>query len=391
MSTFDIDIGDGETASHGRRVIYLIVAFLVVFAIWAANAPLDEVVRGEGQVVPITKTQVVQNLEGGIVDSIFVVEGDIVEVGQTIAKMNSTQFQSAFQELDEQRLALVLRLARLGAERAFDSEFIPDPDIVLLAPENAASELELFTARRNDLVATLATLEKAAELKLRELDILRPMVRGNAVPEIDMVRVEQALVDAQGQVTAAKSEFEVGRSQEYSEALVNLRQVDQQMRMRQDQLVRTDVLSPVRGIVNKVSATTIGGVVGPGDPLIEILPLDEELRIEGRVDPRDIGFVYVGMPASIKLTAFDFAVYGVLQGSVVHVGADTVIDDQARDAPAYYEVYVRVASNSLEGPDGPVEIRPGMQAQVELESGQKTVLEYLLKPLFKTTEAFSER
>lgn len=391
MSTFDIDIGDGETASHGRRVIYLIVAFLISFVIWAANAPLDEVVRGEGKVVPITKTQVVQNLEGGIVDSIFVVEGDIVEVGQTIAKMNSTQFQSAFQELDEQRLALMLRLARLGAERAVDSEFIPDPDIALLAPENAISELELFAARRNDLVTTLATLEKAAKLRLRELDILRPMVRGNAVPEIDLVRVEQALVDAQGQVTAVKSEFEVGRSQEYSEALVNLRQVDQQIRMRQDQLVRTDVLSPVRGIVNKVSATTIGGVVGPGDPLIEILPLDEELRIEGRVDPRDIGFVYVGMPASIKLTAFDFSVYGVLQGSVVHVGADTVIDEQDRDAPPYYEVYVQVASSSLKGPDGPVEIRPGMQAQVELESGQKTVLEYLLKPLFKTTEAFSER
>jgi adhesin transport system membrane fusion protein len=388
---YEIETGTEGSARSGRRVIYLIVVALIAFGFWAANAPLEEIVRGEGRVVPTTNTQVVQNLEGGIVDAILVVEGDVVEQQQLIAKLNETQFLSAYQELQEQSFALRLRLARLAAEREATAEFIPDPTLAELAKEYTLSEVELFEARRVDRLSTLETLQNAADLKKREADILRPMVARNAVAEIDLVKVEQAVVDAVGKVTAAENEFETTRSQEYSETLVQLRQVEQQMRVREDQLKRTDVRSPVKGIVNKVLATTIGGVLSPGDPLVEILPMGEDLRIEGRIDPRDIGFVYVGMPASIKLTAFDFSVYGVLKGEVVHVGADTVVDEQARDAVPYYEVFVQVESTSLEGPEGLVEIRPGMLAQVELQSGEKTVLEYLLKPLFKTTEAFTER
>lgn len=388
---YEIEMGTEGSTRSGRRVIYLIVIALIAFGIWAANAPLEEIVRGEGRVVPKTNTQVVQNLEGGIVDAIFVIEGDVVEPQQLIAKMNETQFQSAYQELQEQSFALKLRLARLAIERDASADFVPDTELSELAQDYARSEVELFEARRVDRLSTLETLQSAADLKQREADILRPMVARNAVAEIDLVKVEQAVVDAVGKVTAAENEFETTRSQEYSETLVQLRQVEQQMRVREDQLSRTDVRSPVNGIVNKVLATTIGGVLSPGDPLVEILPMGEDLRIEGRIDPRDIGFVYVGMPASIKLTAFDFSVYGVLKGEVVHLGADTVIDEQARDAIPYYEVFVKVESTSLEGPEGLVEIRPGMLAQVELQSGEKTVLEYLLKPLFKTTEAFTER
>lgn len=390
-ASFEIATGTEGSVRSGRRVIYLIVLAILAFGIWAANAPLEEIVRGEGRVVPTTNTQIVQNLEGGIVDAIYVVEGDLVEPRQLIAKMNETPFQSAYQELQEQSLALKLRLARLEVERDASADFVPDPELSELAKDYARSEVELFEARKFDRFSTLETLKNAADLKKREADILRPMVARNAVAEIDLVKVEQAVVDAVGKVTAAENEFETTRSQEYSETLVQLRQVEQQMRVREDQLFRTDVRSPVKGIVNKVLATTIGGVLSPGDPLVEILPMGEDLRIEGRIDPRDIGFVYAGMPASIKLTAFDFSVYGVLKGEVVHVGADTVIDEQARDAVPYYEVFVQVESTSLEGPDGLVEIRPGMLAQVELQSGEKTVLEYLLKPLFKTTEAFTER
>lgn len=388
---YEIETGTESSASSGRRVIYLIVVAIIAFGIWAANAPLEEIVRGEGRVVPTTNTQVVQNLEGGIVDAIFVVEGDIVEPKQLIAKMNETQFLSAYQELQEQSFALRLRLARLAAERDASAEFIPNPKLAELAEEYTLSEVALFEARRIDRISTLATLQNAADLKKREADILRPMVARNAVAEIDLVKVEQSVADAVGKVTAAENEFETTRSQEYSETLVQLRQVEQQMRVREDQLSRTDVRSPVKGIVNKVLATTIGGVLSPGDSLVEILPMGEDLRIEGRIDPRDIGFVYAGMPASIKLTAFDFSVYGVLKGEVVHVGADTVVDEQARDAVPYYEVFVQVETTSLEGPEGLVEIRPGMLAQVELQSGEKTVLKYLLKPLFKTTEALTER
>lgn len=374
-----------------RRVIWLIAAALCVFGFWAANAPLEEIVRGQGKVVPARSSQIIQNLEGGIVAQVYVVEGDLVEAGQSVVKMDETQFRSAFQELQEQRLSLMLRLERLSAEENRTTNFSPTPELVELAPEYAASELALFSARQQEIVAALTTLEESARLRRQEVDILEPMVERSAVPEIELIRAEQAAVDAEGRVTSTLSEFEVARSEEYSEILVRLGQVEEQIRAREDQLRRTDVLSPVRGIVNTVSVTTIGGVVNPGEPLIEILPLDEALRVEGRVDPRDIGFVFVGMPATIKLTAFDFSVYGTLTGQVVHVGADTVTDETQREPVPYYEVFVELDGTNLEGPTGVVEIRPGMLAEVELKSGEKTVLEYLLKPLFRTTEAFRER
>lgn len=380
-----------KASTSSRRVIWIIAFALCVFGFWAANAPLEEIVRGQGKVVPARSSQVIQNLEGGIVSEVLVVEGDIVEAGQLVVRMDETQFLSAYQELEDQRLALTLKLERLSAEQGRGFGFFPTPALVALAPEYAASEVSLFEARQQDTTAALETLEEAARLRRSEVEILEPMVERSAVPEIDLIRAQQAAVDAEGQVSSLTSEFEVRRAEEFSETLVRRRQVEEQISAREDQLRRTDVLSPVRGIINKVSVTTIGGVVTPGEPLIEILPLDENLRVEGRVDPRDIGFVFTGMPATIKLTAFDYSVYGTLTGRVVHVGADTVTDETQREPAPYYEVFVELAETTLEGPSGIVEIRPGMQAEVELKSGEKTVLEYLLKPLFRTTEAFRER
>lgn len=380
-----------KKSTTSRRVIWIIALALCVFGFWAANAPLEEIVRGQGKVVPARSSQIIQNLEGGIVAEVFVVEGDVVEAQQRVVRMDATQFRSAFQELREQRLALMLKLERLSAEQDQTNEYYPSTDLAALAPEYADSELALFEARRKELVDTLASLEEAARLRRQEVEILEPMVERTAVPEIDLIRAEQAAVDAEGRISTTLGEFEVARSEEYSETLVRLRQVEEQIRAREDQLRRTDVLSPVRGIVNRVSVTTIGGVVNPGEELIEVLPLDEALRVEGRIDPRDIGFVFAGMPATIKLTAFDFSVYGTLTGRVVHVGADTVTDETQREPVPYYEVFVELDNTALEGPTGVVEIRPGMQAEVELKSGERTVLEYLLKPLFRTTEAFRER
>lgn len=378
-------------AKKSRFRIWLIVLIVVTFVIWSAFAPLDEIVRGVGKVVPTMKNQVIQNLEGGIVNQLFVTEGDTVEAGQLVVKMDETRFQSAYQELQDQRWALTLRLARLQAEEDFSIDFIPDEELVHSAPEHAASEVQLFQARRAELQATIQNLRDAIDLQTREVDILQPMAERSAVPQIELIRAEQAAVDVRSRLSATETEFETARAQEYSEVLIKLRQIAEQIRGREDQLSRTNVRSPIRGIVNKVLATTIGGVVQPGDPLLEIISLEDDLRIEGRIDPRDIGFVYVGMPATIKLMAFDFSIYGTLEGQVIHVGADTVTDERQREPRPYYEVFIELEDTTLQGPSGQVEIRPGMQAQIELHSGQRTVLQYILKPLFKTTEALSER
>jgi len=235
------------------------------------------------------------------------------------------------------------------------------------------------------------TQQDAIDLQMREVNTLRPMVKRSAVPKIELIRAEQAAADKKSLLSATKTEFETARSQEYSETLLKLRQIDEQLLGSEDQLLRTNVRSPIRGIVNKVHATTIGGVIQPGEPLLEILSLEDNLRVEGKIDPRDIGFVYVGMPATVKLMAFDFSIYGVLEGRVIHVGADTVTDEQQREPLPYYEVFIELETTTLDGSAGQVDIRPGMQAEIELHSGQKTVLQYILKPLFKTTEALTER
>ena len=378
-------------AKKSRFRIWLIALIVVIFVVWSAFAPLDEIVRGIGKVVPTMKNQVIQNLEGGIVTQLFVTEGDTVDPGQLVVKMDETRFQSAYQELQEQSWALTLRLARLRAEKDFSSDFFPDEELVNLAPDHAASEVQLFQARREELQATIQNLQDAIELQTRQVEILQPMAERSAVPQIELIRAEQAAVDVRSRLSATVTEFETTRSQEYSEVLVKLGQITEQIRSREDQLSRTNVRSPIRGIVNKALATTIGGVVQPGDPLLEIISLEDDLRIEGRIDPRDIGFVYVGMPATIKLMAFDFSIYGTLEGQVIHVGADTVTDERQREPRPYYEVFIELETTTLEGPSGRAEIRPGMQAQIELHSGQRTVLQYILKPLFKTTEALSER
>jgi len=383
-----MSVGKAEKSS---RRIWLIAVIVVVFVVWSAFASLDEIVRGIGEVVPTMKSQVIQNLEGGIVTQLFVTEGDTVEAGQLVVKMDEMHFQSAYQELRDQSWALTLRLARLQAEDDFSSDFVPNAELVQLALEHADSEVQLFQARRAELLATMRNLQDALDLKTREVDILRPMAERSAVPQIELIRAEQAAVDVRSRLSATETEFETARSQEYSEVLVKLRQIAEQIRGREDQLSRTDVRSPIRGIVNKVLATTIGGVVQPGEALLEIISLEDDLRVEGSIDPRDIGFVYVGMPATIKLMAFDFSIYGTLEGEVVHVGADTVTDERQREPRPYYEIFIELEATTLEGPAGQVEIRPGMQTQIELGSGQRTVLQYILKPLFKTTEALSER
>jgi adhesin transport system membrane fusion protein len=378
-------------ARKSRRIVWIIGFLVVSFIFWSSQAELSEIVRGEGKVVPAKRTQVLQNLEGGIVQEIMVAEGDVVKAGQIVARMDSTQFRSAFQELREQRLALALKLERLTAERNFDNIYSPAPDLTSEAPEVASSEAELYEARRQDLTESIASFEEILELKLAEVGLLSPLVERSAVSRIDLVRLEQQVASAKGELAELRNQFEAERALEYANTLNEIKQVDAQIRAREDQLFRTNIRTPVDGIVNKVAVNTIGGVVRSGDPILEILPLGERLRIEGRVDPRDIGFVFVGMPATVKLTAFDFAVYGSLSGSVVHLGADSLIDPNDREQRPYYEVFIEVTETMLTGPEGTVEVRPGMQAFIELESGSRTVLQYLLKPLFKTTEALTER
>lgn len=381
---------DGSVVFSNLIVFYIALACMV-FLVWASFAKLDEVIRGLGAVTPEMSNQIVQNLEGGIVRSVHVTEGDLVMPDQLLVQMDDTKFRSAFHESQNQFWALSIRLKRLELEESFSSDF----EINFELPEEAVShiiaEQQLFRSRRRALLESVDNTKEGIGLREAEVRLLKSMVELSAVPQIELLRAEQAVIEAQERLISLETDFETKRSEEYSQVLKELLMTEEQMRARADQLKRTQVLSPVSGIVNKVLATTVGGVVQPGEPLLEIIVMDGGLRVKGKIDPRDIGFVYIGMPATIKLTAFDFSIYGTLSGEVSHVGADTVTDEQGRDPIPYFEVNIDLDETVLNGPLGIVEIRPGMQAEIELNAGEKTVMQYLLKPLFKATDALSER
>ena len=373
-----------------RLTIWLVAITIIVFVVWASRAPLDEIVRGPGELVPSSKAQTIQNLEGGILAELLVREGDVVERNAVVARLDSTQFTGTFRELQEQLLSLEIRLYRLKRELDKETELNLPSNLLEAAPEVAESESRLFDARLQDYKSAFDAASETLQLREQEVELLLPMQEKKVVPPIDVIRAQQAASEARGRLEALKSEYELSRAEAYSETLTEFSQLQQTRAIRQDQLRRTTLVSPVKGIVNKILITTIGGVVGPGEEIIEIIPLEDELRVEGRIKPKDIAFLYPKMRATIKLSAYDYTIFGSLSGKVEHISADTFEDETRRDADPYYKVIVKVDQSSLNGSKGEIEIRPGMIADVELHTGQKTILQYLLKPLFKTTEAFRE-
>jgi adhesin transport system membrane fusion protein len=378
--------------SRPRVVIYLVIALIAGFLLWSYYAPINAVVRGMGRVEPRTATQTIQNLEGGILRQIFVAEGDMVARGQPLAQLDDTAYRSAFDELRGREALLEMQILRLMAE-ADTSRTTPleiPADLAARAPDAAQTEAALFAARLAQHQETLALLAQIEAARADELALLEPMAARNAVPETDLIRARQAVLEISQKITELRTGFQAQRVQALSELQGELNQVRQQIRVRAAQVERTQLRAPVAGVVNRIVVETAGGVVAPGGPILEIIPLDDTPVVAGRIAPADIGPVYVGMPANIKLTAFDYRDYGSLSGRVTHLSADTVVDEGQAEPKPYYEIIVALDGHSLRGPDGEVAIRPGMQADVELDAGQRTVFQYLFHPLLRAQEAFSE-
>ncbi|MGB7431409.1 MAG: HlyD family efflux transporter periplasmic adaptor subunit, partial [Ahrensia sp.] len=291
---------------------------------------------------------------------------------------------------ENQVLALEIKLLRLRAEIDKQAEFQVSPDLAAKAPAVADSETRLFYARSDEYATGRAALSKSLELHAREEEILQRSVNRRTAPEIDLVKARQAKQDVQAQLTGLDNEYVLSRTEEYSTVLTELTQLRANLASRQDQLTRTVLTAPTRGIVNKVLITTIGGVAPPGEPILELTPLDDELRIEAEIPPKDIAFIYPGMRSTIKLSAFDYTIYGSFEGEVLHVSADTFEKPNGRDSAPYYKVQIALKDNTLSANGNTIEVRPGMLADAELHVGKNTVIGYLVKPLFKASLAFRE-
>ncbi|MBD3785464.1 MAG: HlyD family type I secretion periplasmic adaptor subunit [Sphingomonadales bacterium] len=382
-------------AMHARTrrmsaTIWLVAAVIAIFLIWASVAWVDQIVRGPGEIVSSSKPQIIQNLEGGILAELDVAEGDEVTPGTVLAKLYGTKYQTEVDDLRAQIAGLEIRQLRLEAEMNGIDAFEPTDEQARLVPDIVASEAALLAARLEDYRARRAGAEAVLKQVKTERDLLENMFEKEIAPLIEVTRARKAYSDAAAQLSEIKTKYELERAADYSETLEKLGSLRQQLKLSQDQLGRTVLVAPMRGIVNKLSVTTIGGVVKPGEEILQIIPMDEEMFVEARIAPKDIANVRIGQDATIKLSAYDYTIYGSLQGAVHFVSADTFKDERKPDGDPHYKVTLRVDLDNLSERQRDLEIRPGMQATVELHTGEKTILQYLLKPLYKSREALRE-
>lgn len=413
-------------------LLFGVLAGLGSLVAWAVWFEIEEVTRGAGRVVPSSELQVVQSLEGGIVRGLEVFEGQVVEAGDILVRIDDTRVGAERGELLEREAALMAEEARMRAEAETQEEVGFPEALDLRAPLAVAAELAVFVSRRAQLQAELRVLEDQATQRratLREVEATRGKLEGQleplraeialttdlvlsgAVPQIELLRLQSreaelagelivagaripalaaAINEAESQIAAARSAYTLQAQERAARIQVELAVVREGLRAAEDRVVRTSLRAPVRGTVNRIYSSTIGAVVQPGAPIMEIVPDDDRLLIEAEIRPEDVAFLRPGDPASVKITAYDYLVYGALPGEVVRIGADTVSDSEGRQ---FFQVAVRTETNALPGANGEaLPISPGMVAQVDIQTGSRTVMSYLLRPVMRArAEALRER
>lgn len=412
---------------RARRLLRLAAGVLGLLVIWAYFAELDEVTRGEARVVPTSQVQIIQSVDGGVVEALLVKEGQVVDAGQLLMRVDPTRFVSTMQESRAAQLSYQAKALRLEALTR-GNPFNPPAELVREAPDIVAQELRLYESRRaeigaqlyisqaqlsqrqqelNEVLARRDQAERSLELMNKELNATRPMIATGAVSEVEVLRLERDVARLRGdreQATAQISRVQsaileatrkieevqlTSRNQmsgELSETMNKLASLSQGGRALEDKVKHADIKSPVRGTVKRLLVNTMGAVVQPGKEVVEVVPLDDTLILEVQITPKDIAFLRPGQQAMVKFSAYDFSIYGGLEADVINIGADSVIDEKGN---AFFHVRVRTHKPSL-GPNLP--IIPGMVAQVDILTGKKSVLAYLLKPVLRAkANALSER
>ena len=370
-------------------VIWIIGIGLLILLLWAGLFQLEEVSTGTGKVIPSSKEQVIQSLDGGILTKLDVQEGDIVEKGQVLAQLDPTRFESNVGESQSLLISAQATAARLRAE--VNGTPLVFPDEVKKDPKLVQEETALYNSRRENLEQSISGLKLALQLVQQELTMTEPLVAKGAASEVEVLRLKREANDLQNKINDARNQYYVKSREELSKANTDTEQQMQIVRGRTDTLNRTTFKAPVRGVVKEIAVTTQGGVIPQNGKLMTIVPLDEQLLIEARISPRDIAFIHPGQEALVKITAYDYSIYGGLKGKVTVISPDT-IRDEVRQDQFYYRVYIRTDSDKLYNKEGKsFSITPGMVATVDIRTGEKTVLDYLLKPFNKAKEALRER
>jgi adhesin transport system membrane fusion protein len=377
-------------ATHSVRIIWLIAVFLAIFFAWAWFFQIDEVSNGTGKVIPSSREQVIQSLEGGILSKLNVREGELVEKGKVLAQLDPTRGESSVEETAARYRAALAASARLHAEVEGRSMVAFPPELDKW-PQLEASEKALFQSRRTSLDETVSGLNRALTLARRELGITQSLMSSGAASNVEFIRLQRQVADLELKLAEARSSYMVKSREDLTKADADVKSLESVVRGRADALVRTTLTAPVRAIVKSLDVTTIGGVIAPGGSIMTLVPMGDQLLIETRISPRDIAFIHPGQNALVKVTAYDYAIYGGLTGKVETIAPDT-IRDEVKPEIVYYRVLVRTKSDALTDKSGRrLPITPGMVTSVDIRTGRKTVWEYLTKPLNKAREALRER
>lgn len=369
--------------------IWIICIGLLSLLIWAWLFKLEEVSTGTGKVIPSSKEQIVQSLEGGILTKLNVREGEIVEQGQVLAQLDPTRFASNVGESESLLLSAKATAARLRAE--VNGTRLTFPEEVMKESALVNAETALYHSRRSNLEESVSGLKQALVLVQQELAMTEPLVAKGAASEVEVLRLKRQATDLKNQMNDVQNQYLVKSREELAKANTDIETQSQVVKGKSDTLSRTIFKSPVRGIVKEIDVMTIGGVISQNGKLMTIVPLDEQLLIEARISPRDIAFIRPGQDALVKITAYDYSIYGGLKGKVTVISPDTLRDEVKQDQ-FYYRVYIRTDSDKLTNKEGKeFNITPGMVATVDIKTGQKTILDYLIKPFNKAKEALRER
>ncbi|MDH0747153.1 HlyD family type I secretion periplasmic adaptor subunit [Pseudomonas sp. GD03842] len=384
-----LDGSDERKLVGGARVIWGCALMLGCFFAWAAWFEVVEVSSGTGKVIPSSREQVIQSMEGGIIQQLNVTEGAMVERGQVLAQLDAVKNESNVGESEAKYRAALASLNRLQAEVS-DQPLKFDPSLSD-APDLIRAETELYKTRRKGLDDTLAGIQSSLKLVRSELEITENLARIGASSKVEVLRLNRQRSELELKATEARSDYMVRAREDLAKASAEAKTLAAVIRGRTDSLARLTLRSPVRGIVKDIKVNTIGGVIPPNGQLMQIVPQDEQLLIETRISPRDIAFIHPDQAAKVKITAYDYSIYGSLNGKVVTISPDT-IQDEAKPEVFYYRVFIRTDADVLRNKAGKTfAIVPGMIATVDIRTGEKTVLDYLIKPLNRAREALRER
>jgi membrane fusion protein, adhesin transport system len=377
-----------KTTPLAKEMIYFLMLFIIIGITWAGWAKLEEVTRGMGTIIPASKVQLIQNLEGGILEKIYVQEGDKVKQGQVLAQLSKVQFAAAYKEVNAKFLAYSAITARLQAEIS-GQKTIKFPDNVKKKSALVTHETALFKSRMLTRKNMLKNLRANYKLALRELNITAPLVAKGVLSKIELLRLKRDVTSIKTKIDEFNDSVKEKALAELTQHQAMTRVLSEQLTALKDRMTRTTIKAPVNGIVKQIYINTVGGVIQPGVPIMDIVPFHDKLIVEAQVKPEDIAFIKVGQKATVRITAYDYSIYGSLPAAVTHVSADASTDKYGN---SFYQVDLKTDKSYLGSKQGSFPLKPGMSAMVDIITGKKSVLTYLLKPLMRAKiKAMRER